>query len=75
MFFQAQQIASLEAAGISHETLDLQLKKLREVTPQQVQEVARKYFRDDVLTIATLDPQPLEGGRRAMPSLPVRHAQ
>ncbi len=75
MFFQARQIASLESAGISHRTLDLQLKKLREVTPEQVQEVARKYFRDDVLTIATLDPQPLEGARRARPSLPVRHAQ
>ncbi|HEX9685095.1 MAG TPA: pitrilysin family protein [Burkholderiales bacterium] len=75
MFFQARQIASLEAAGISHQTLDLQLKRLREVTPEQVQEVARKYFRDDVLTIATLDPQPLEGARRVRPSLPLRHAQ
>jgi zinc protease len=75
MFFQARQIASLESAGISYLTVDLQLKKLREVTPEQVQEVARKYFRDDALTIATLDPQPLEGARRAKPSLPVRHAQ
>ena len=75
MFFQAQQIASLEAAGISHQTLDLQLQKLRAVTPEQVQEVARKYFRDDVLTIATLDPQPLEGARQARPSLQLRHAQ
>jgi zinc protease len=75
MFFQARQIASLESAGISHRTLDLQLKKLREVTPEQVQEVARKYFRNDALTVATLDPQPLEGARRAKPSLPLRHAQ
>jgi len=74
MFFQARQIASLEAAGISSQTLDLQLQKLRAVTPEQVREVARKYFRDDELTIATLDPQPLEGARRT-PSLPVRHAQ
>ncbi|HSB48290.1 MAG TPA: pitrilysin family protein [Burkholderiales bacterium] len=75
MFFQARQIASLESAGISHRTLDLQLAKLREVTPEQVREVARNYFRDDALTIATLDPQPLEGARRAKPSLPLRHAQ
>ena len=74
MFSQARQIASLEAAGISSQTLDLQLQKLRAVTPEQVREVARKYFRDDDLTIATLDPQPVEGGRRT-PSLPVRHAQ
>ena len=75
MFFQARQIASLEAAGVSHQTVDLQLKKLRAVTPEQVREVARKYFRDDALTVATLDPQPLEGARRARPSLQLRHAQ
>jgi len=75
MFFQARQIASLESAGISHRTVDLQLAKLREVTPEQVREVARKYFRDDALTVATLDPQPLEGARRARPSLQLRHAQ
>jgi zinc protease len=75
MFFQARQIASLESAGVSHRTLDLQLAKLREVTPEQVREVARKYFQEDALTIATLDPQPLEGARRAKPSVPLRHAQ
>jgi zinc protease len=75
MFFQARQIASLEAAGISHRTLDLQLKKLREVTPEQVREVARKYFREDLLTIATLDPQPVAGAKRAAPPPGLRHAQ
>jgi zinc protease len=75
MFFQARQIASLEAADISHRTLDLQLKKLREVTAEQVREVAGKYFRDDFLTVATLDPQPLEGARRRAPPAGLRHAQ
>jgi zinc protease len=75
MFFQARQIASLESAGISHRTLDLQLQKLREVTPEQVREVARKYFRDDFLTIATLDPQPLEAKRPAAPPAGLRHVQ
>jgi len=75
MFFQARQIATLESAGISHRTLDLQLQKLREVTPEQVREVARKYFRDDFLTVATLDPQPLEGKRPAASPAGLRHAQ
>ena len=48
--------------------MDLQLQKLREVTPEQVREVARKYFTDDALTIAHLDPQPLEGRRPAAPA-------
>jgi len=75
MFFQAQQIGSLEMAGIPHTTIDLQLKKLREVTPEQVREVARKYFRDDALTIVYLDPQPLPKGRPAVPPAGMRHEQ
>ena len=62
MYFQARVIGALEVAGISHATLDLQLQKLRQVTPAQVQEVARKYFGDDALTVAHLEPQPLSDG-------------
>jgi zinc protease len=65
MFFQARQIGWFEISGIPHDTLDLQLQKLREVTPEQVRDVARRYFRDDALNIVTLDPQPLEGRRPA----------
>jgi zinc protease len=75
MFSQARQIGVLELTGISHRTIDLQLRKLREVTADQVREVARKYFRDDALTIATLDPQPLDEKRRpAAPPAGLRHA-
>ncbi len=72
---QAREIGSMEIAGISHKTLDLQLQKLREVTPEQVQEVARKYYVEDALTIARLDPQPLEGRRPAPPPADLRHVQ
>ncbi|HKA39785.1 MAG TPA: pitrilysin family protein [Burkholderiales bacterium] len=75
MLAQARQIASLEAAGISHRTVDLQLRKLREVTAEQVRDVARKYFRDDALTIATLDPQPLAGVKRKPPPPGLKHVQ
>jgi predicted Zn-dependent peptidase len=34
-------------------------RKLREVTPDQVRAVARKYLVDDKLTVAILDPQPM----------------
>jgi zinc protease len=74
MFFQARQIGALEIAGLAHTTLDLQLDKLRQVTAQQVQDVARRFFGDDELTVAHLDPQPL-GGRRAPPPTGLRHAQ
>ena len=63
MMFQARQIGMLEISGIPHDTIDLQLEKLRQVTSDQVREVAGKYFRDDALTIVELDPQPMEGRR------------
>ena len=75
MMYQAREIGSLEIAGISHKTIDLQLQKLREVTPEQVREVAAKYYVEDALTIAHLDPQPLDRKRPAAPSPGVRHAQ
>lgn len=75
MFYQARLIGGLETAGLSHKTLDLQLEKLRQVTSQQVQEVARKYFGDDALTVATLDPQPLSARRPAAPPAGLRHAE
>jgi zinc protease len=45
------------------------------VTAQQVQEVAKKYFIDDHLTIAVLDPQPLDSVKPSQPPKGLRHAQ
>jgi zinc protease len=75
MFFQARQIGSMETAGLSHKTPDLVLEKLKQVTPAQVREVARKYFDDDQLTVAYLDPQPLERRKPAAPPAGLRHAR
>lgn len=59
VFYQAMQIGQLESVGLSHRALPLMLKKMQAVTAEQVQAVARDLLRDDGLTIATLDPQPL----------------
>jgi zinc protease len=67
IYFQASQIGSLEIAGYPHMAMDRMIEKLREVTPEQVQAVAKKYLVDDSLTIAVLDPQPLEGRKPAPP--------
>jgi zinc protease len=75
MMFQARVIGVLEMSGFSHRALDVQMRKLREVTPAQVREVARKYFRDDALTIAYLDPQPLAARCPAAAPSGLRHAQ
>ncbi|OGA48034.1 MAG: peptidase M16 [Betaproteobacteria bacterium RIFCSPLOWO2_12_FULL_62_58] len=75
MFFQARQIGSVETAGLSHKILDLLLEKLKQVTAAQVQEVAKKYFSDEELTVAYLDPQPLAARKPAAPPPGLRHAQ
>ena len=41
------------------------LPHIQAVTAGQVQEVAKKYLIDDRLTVAVLDPQPMDGKARA----------
>ena len=60
MFYQAMQIGNLETAGFSWQILKDYPAKLQAVTAEQVQAVAKKYFNKDNLTVATLDPQPID---------------
>ena len=61
VFYQAMQLGQLESVGLGWELADQYVDKLAAVTPEQVQAVARKYLIDDRLTVAVLDPQPLDG--------------
>jgi zinc protease len=72
MFSQAMQMGRLEMAGLSYRDLDVLIEKLQQVTAEQVREVARKYFVDARVTVATLDPQPLDGQGRAAPPAGLR---
>jgi len=56
---QAMEIGAAEVIGIGWRDIDKMLDKLRSVSAAEVQEVAKKYFGDDALTVAVLDPQPL----------------
>ena len=64
VYYQAMRIGMLQTIGLPFDSSDRQVKKLQEVTADQVREVARKYLVDDNLTVAVLDPQPLPGGKR-----------
>lgn len=59
MFGQAMEIGVFEMTGVGHRQIDRTIEKLKAVTPQQVQQVAKKYFSDDGLTVATLIPEAL----------------
>lgn len=67
MFYQALQIGTLETVGLGWEKVDEYLSGVQAVTPQQVQEVAKKYLTDEHLTVGWLEPQPLNG--RKSPAL------
>jgi zinc protease len=60
MFYQGMQIGTIETIGFPWKILEDYPKKLHAVTPEQVQAVARKYLLKDNLTVATLDPQPID---------------
>jgi zinc protease len=70
---QAMEIGGMEAAGVSWRDIDVLLDRLKAVTAEDVQAVAKKYFPDDALTVAVLDPQPLDQSKPKKPSAAGRH--
>ncbi len=74
MFYQAMLIGNLESSGLSWRDEKTLLDKLKAVTVEQVKEVANKYFQDDGLIVATLDPQPLDGKKPVAATQGSHHA-
>ena len=60
VFYQAMQIGMLETVGLDWSLMDRYVEKLQAVTPAQVQAVAKKYLTEQNLTLARLDPQPMD---------------
>jgi len=61
VFYQAMQVGQLETVGLGWRLVDEYVEHLSQVTPEQIRDVARKYLVPEKLTVAVLDPQPLEG--------------
>jgi zinc protease len=57
IFYQAMQIGTLETVGLDWRLMDDYVDRLKAVTAEQVQAVAKKYLIDDHLTVAVLEPQ------------------
>ena len=66
LFYQAMLIGEWTTAGLDYRHRDTRLERLKAVTGEQVKAVAAKFFVDDHLTVAILDPQPLPDGRKVM---------
>ncbi|NLC23124.1 MAG: insulinase family protein, partial [Oxalobacter sp.] len=68
----ALEIGVLEMTGIGYRQMDRVIEKLKEVTSDDVQSVASRYFGDDTLTVGTLVPLPLDHNKKP-PQMPLRH--
>ncbi len=58
-FYQAMELGMLETVGLGWRKADEYVDRIHRVTPEQVRDAARKYLREDNLTVAYLDPQPI----------------
>jgi len=65
IFYQAMQIGKLETIGLGWQLGEKYVGHINSVTSEQVQAVARKYFTDDTLTVAVLEPQPIKQSQHA----------
>jgi len=57
---QATLLGSMETVGLGYKLADEYVDNILAVTPEQIQAVAKKYLVEDGLTIAELDPQPID---------------
>ncbi|MDS4040819.1 MAG: pitrilysin family protein [Candidatus Competibacter sp.] len=74
MFYQGMRLGTLETVGLGWNKLDDYVRRIQAVTPEQVREVARKYLTDDRLTVAILEPLPLDGRQPSAPAAGMDHA-
>ena len=63
VFEQANELGNNWIQGMPLDADERVLARLQKITPQQVQDVARRYFGDDQLTVGTLLPQPIDPAR------------
>lgn len=60
VFYQAMQLGVLETVGLGWQRKDEYLKNIQSVTAEQVQAVAKKYLTPERLTVAQLEPLPID---------------
>ena len=74
IFYQAMQMGTLETVGLDWRLMDQFVEKIRAVSPEQIQQVAKKYLVDERLTVAVLDPQPINNKTAANNHMGAQHA-
>ena len=64
IFYQGMKIGQLETVGLDWRLADQYVERINAVTAEQLQAVARKYLVEKNLTVAVLDPLPMEQGSK-----------
>jgi zinc protease len=72
-FYQAMQIGELATIGLPLRLLDERVAKLRSVTADEIKAAAAQIINDDHLTVAVLDPQPIDAKPRRAPVAGVKN--
>ncbi len=60
LFYQGMKLGMYETVGLDYRLADRFVEGIRAVTAEDVQAVAQTFFRDQALTIATLEPAPAD---------------
>ena len=69
---QATLLGLLETVGLSWKMADDFADKIKAVTPEQIQQVAQKYFQTVRLTVAELVPEEAQPQAQAQPPVPAQ---
>ena len=64
IFYQAMEVGMLDTIGLPWQIKDEYVQNIMAVTAEQVQQVANKYLTDEQLTVAVLDPLPIENNTK-----------
>lgn len=72
IFGQAMELGLLETIGLGWQTSEKYIERINSVTPQQVQKAAQRYFKENNMTEAVLEP--IHTSTKALSALPPNHS-
>lgn len=73
-FYQAMQIGELETVGLGWRRMDQYVERINQVSAEDILASAKKYLHEDKLTVAYLDPLPIDRNKPAPGSTGGHHA-
>jgi zinc protease len=73
VFYQAMALGILETVGLGWQKVDEYVERVKSVTAEQIQQVARKYLVENTMTVAVLEPQKINRKKTSRPSAAAHH--